>query len=125
MTFIEIQQKFEQILKKNGLLNEENGEKIKSLTIQIPERLRNEHMASICEYYTITTTNGQNVDLFIKKQSTNQKHLMVLRELNVFEKEACFYNVLLGDLEELYLESQKRYRFLTLGAIGRNLYLIK
>jgi hypothetical protein len=87
---------YQDILSQNGI-----EEIVIDLNVVVPP-LEGEHLASASEYVTLKTNSGKDIELFTKKMPTNAQHSQLLKDMNVFPKEAAFYNSLLKDMQEVY-----------------------
>lgn len=98
-------QKYEDILESNGTLFgiTEANNKIAKIIETVPN-LAGEHLGSVCRYQTIQFENGKKLELFVKQMPENSVHMEQLKEFNVFARESNFFNVLLKDLQEIWLE---------------------
>jgi len=89
---------YQEILDKNGI-----NEVVIDLDVVVPP-LQGEHLASASEYVTVKTSSGRDIELFVKRMPSNLQHYELLKDMNVFPKESAFYNSLLKDMQEIYLD---------------------
>lgn len=76
---------FRSILQSNGI-----SEPISEVLIQ-DSGLQGENLGSITQSVTVKFENSQPLHLFMKTQTTNPVHNVMLQESKVFEKETRFF----------------------------------
>src|SRR5690348_18320381 len=91
-------EKYQTNLNNNGLSN-----KIVAKVTVASSKLKEENMASICSYVTLELKDGEKMELFIKEMPENSSHSEMIKGLNVFEREAQFFNEILKELQAFYL----------------------
>lgn len=84
-----MRQKFVDILKSNGILDE-----VETLTMNEPEELKGEHMASASAYVRVEFKDAsiKPKNLFVKKFTSNAAHTQFTKAMRVMEKESAFFN---------------------------------
>lgn len=84
----EVRQKYNEILRNNGIEDEVD-------TVEIDDPgLAGEHTASSCEIILIKFVNKElsALNLFVKKFTKNPGYADLVKEMNLFAKEASFFN---------------------------------
>lgn len=92
-----LRQKFVDILKSHGILDE-----VETITMTEPPELKGEHMAS-CTVYVLVEFKDTSVkpkNLFCKKFSSNAAHIQFTKAMRIMEKEAAFFNEFLPKARE-------------------------
>ena len=78
---------------------------VKRVDVKSPE-MGGDHFASRCEFWTVYFNDeGPALDLFVKKSVANEKYAKVLTAMQMFEKEAGFFNAFLPGMTNLLAPS--------------------
>ena len=85
-------EKFKEILLANGVAGD-----IENVQVELVDTEGN-HFASICESVTVILKGGESLNFFIKRQFETENERGKLEEIQVYEKEHCFFSSLLPDL---------------------------
>lgn len=98
-------QRYEHLFQSNGDLFgiTLNSTKIVNVTETVPS-LIGEHMCSICTYHTVEFANAGTMEFFVKRVPPDQTGIDLVNSSNSFKTEARFYNVLLKDLQKIWLQ---------------------